>query len=145
MSKHIFKRFFMAGTLDPGVVDSVINANFKTVAEQIAFNTNHQMQLANRAMEDAIQDQRDSRLLSKSILGSLTKRIVESDITEAVANRNNATADLPQRIVDSSSADSASGLFQAAMVAFSQIVAKLAQSTPPQTAATVPTSAPAAG
>ena len=124
----------MAGTLDPAVVDGVVNANFKTVAEQIAFASNHAMQLQLRAQEDALQDQRDSRLLSKSILGSLTKRIVESDITEAVANRNNATADLPQRIVDSGAAVSSDGLVNSAMVAFAQILAKMAQSTPPQTA-----------
>lgn len=128
------RRVFMAGTLDPAVVDGVVNANFKTVAEQIAFASNHAMQLQLRAQEDALQDQRDSRLLSKSILGSLTKRIVESDITEAVANRNNATADLPQRIVDSGAAVSSDGLVNSAMVAFAQILAKMAQSTPPQTA-----------
>ena len=125
----------MAGQLDDSVVSGVVNTNFKTLSEQLAFNTNHQMQLANRAMEDALQDQRNSRLLSTSIIGSLTKRIVESDIEQAVANRQTASADVPSRIIDASSASSTSGTVEAAMVAFAQILAKLAQSTPPETAA----------
>lgn len=124
----------MAGQLDDSVVSGVVNTNFKTLSEQLAFNTNHQMQLANRAMEDALQDQRNSRLLSTSIIGSLTKRIVESDIEQAVANRQTASADVPSRIIDASAANGDAGVILAAMASFAQIVAKLGQSTPPQTA-----------
>lgn len=124
----------MATDLDPSVVSSVVNANFKAIAEANALLANQFMSLNLRAAENALDAQQHSRLIANSIIGSLTKRIVESDITESVANRNNATADLPARIVDSSSADGAAGLFQAAMVSFTQILAKLAQSTPPETA-----------
>lgn len=112
--------------LDPDVVGAVTNSNFKAVAEQVAFFTN-------QGMSDALQDQRDSRLLSKSIVGSLCKRIVETDITEAVANAKNATADLPGREAELSSANSIAGIFQTAMVALAQILTKLSQSTPPVT------------
>ena len=124
----------MAADLDPSVVSSVVNANFKTIAETPALLANQFMSLNLRAAENALDAQQNQRLLSNAIMGSLTKRIVESDITEAVANRNNATADLPQRIVDSASADSAAALTQSLAAAFAQILAKLAQSTPPETA-----------
>lgn len=120
--------------LDQSVVDSVVNANFKTVAEQIAANTNYIMQLQNRAAEDSIQDQRDSRLLSKSIIGSLCKRIVETDVQEAVALAKNATADLPNREVELGSASAISQTLQVVMASVAQILTKLAQSTPPETA-----------
>jgi len=124
----------MAADLDPSVVSSVVNANFKTIAETPALLANQFMSLNLRAAENALDAQQNQRLLSNAIMGSLTKRIVESDITEAVANRNNATADLPQRIIDSASADSAAALTQSLAAAFAQILAKLAQSTPPETA-----------
>ena len=124
----------MAADLDPSVVSSVVNANFKTIAETPALLANQFMSLNLRAAENALDAQQNQRLLSNAIMGSLTKRIVESDITEAVANRNNATADLPQRIVDSASADSAAALTQSLAAAFAQILTKLAQSTPPETA-----------
>jgi hypothetical protein len=123
----------MASDLDPSVVSSVVNANFKTIAETPALLANQFMSLNLRAAENALDAQQNQRLLSNAIMGSLTKRIVETDIEEAVANRNNATADLPQRIVDSSSADSAAAITQSMAAAFAQILAKLAQSTPPET------------
>jgi hypothetical protein len=119
--------------LDPSVVDSVVNTNFKTMAEQAAFATNQQMQLATRAMEDSIQDQRDSRLLSKSVLGSLCKRIVETDIAEAVANAKNATADLPNREVELGAATALSEALQVALTSIAQVLVKAAQTTPPET------------
>jgi len=124
----------MAADLDPSVVSSVVNANFKTIAETPALLANQFMSLNLRAAENVLDAQQNQRLLSNAIMGSLTKRIVESEITEAVANRNNATADLPQRIVDSSSADTAAALGQSLGLAFAQVLAKLAQSTPPETA-----------
>jgi hypothetical protein len=120
--------------LDSGVVDSVINANFKAVAEMTAVNTNYLQTMQNRAFEDALQDQRNSRLLSTSVIGSLCKRIVESDITEAVANAKNASADLPIRQVELGSASAQSESLQVTLAAIAQVLTKLAQSTPPQTA-----------
>lgn len=116
-----------ASTLDDKVVDSVTNANFKAVAEQIAF-------FSNQALADAMQDQRESRLLSKSIVGSLCKRIVESDVEEGVGQQLTASANLPGRETELSSANGVASLLQSAAVAFAQIIAKMAQSTPPETA-----------
>jgi hypothetical protein len=112
--------------LDATVVEAVTNANFKAVAEQVAFFTN-------QGMADALQDQRDSRLITKSIVGSLCKRIVESDVQEAVALAKNATADLPNRQVELGSASAQAQSMQVALAAIAQILTKLAQTTPPET------------
>lgn len=123
--------------LDPGVLDSVINANFKTVAEQIAVATNNHMHAvssaAARAVEDSVQDQRNSRLLGSAIMGSLTKRIVESDLVESLANAKNATADLPNREVELGSASAIAQTLQVVVATLAQVMTKLAQSTPPET------------
>lgn len=116
----------MADVLNPQVVDGVTSANFKAVAEQIAV-------LSNAALQDALQDQRDSRLLSRSILGSLCKRIVETDVQEAVALSKNATADLPNREVELGSSTAIAQQLQVTMAALAQILSKLAQTTPPET------------
>jgi hypothetical protein len=112
--------------LDPNVLDAVTNANFKTVAEQVAFFTN-------QGMADSLQDQRDSRLITKSIVGSLCKRIVESDVQEAVALAKNATSDLPNRQVELGSSSALAEQMQVALTAIAQILTKNAQSTPPVT------------
>jgi signal-transduction protein with cAMP-binding, CBS, and nucleotidyltransferase domain len=112
--------------LDATVVEAVTNANFKAVAEQVAFFTN-------QGMADALQDQRDSRLITKSIVGSLCKRIVESDVQEAVALAKNATADLPNRQVELGSASAQAQQMQVALAAIAQILTKIAQTTSPET------------
>ena len=121
-------------TLDQTVVDSVANANFKTVAEQIAFFSNQALGYANHALSDALQDQRDSRMLGKSLLGALCKRIIETDIEEGVGNQLTASSNLPGRQVDLGAATAEANQMQVALVAIAQVLAKLAQSTPPQTA-----------
>lgn len=112
--------------LDPTVIEAVTNSNFKAVAEQVAFFTN-------QGMADALQDQRDSRLITKSIVGSLCKRIVESDVQEAVALAKNATSDLPNRQIELGSASAQANQMQVALAAIAQILTKIAQSTPPET------------
>jgi len=57
--------------LDPGVVESVINSNFKTLAEQVASNTaNHQHRL---------------QLIAESSVGQIVNRMNAVDPIEASA------------------------------------------------------------
>ena len=125
-------------TLDQTVVDSVTNANFKAVAEQVAFFSNQALGYANQALADSLQDQRDSRMLTKSLLGSLCKRIIETDIEEGVGSQLTASSNLPGRQVDEGAASAQANQLQVALVAIAQILAKLSQSTPPQTAPVPP-------
>ncbi len=113
--------------LDQSVVDAVTNSNFKAVAEQVAFFTN-------QGMADAVQDQRNSRLISGAVMGALAKRIAETDLVDAVSNQLNATAALPNREVELGSSAALAQTFQVALASIAQILAKLAQSTPPETA-----------
>ena len=123
----------MAADLDPSVVSSVVNANFKTIAETPALLANQFMSINLRAAENAVDAQQQQRLLSNTLLTAALKRVVESDIMESVAARNTATADLPNRITDDGSANGANGVFATLAVAIAQALAKVVQTVPPVT------------
>jgi len=94
--------------LDPGVVESVINSNFKTLAEQVASNTaNHQHRL---------------QLIAESSVGQIVKNMNEIDPAEAVSVAATVRSDL-------SGAVAALG---AATATLQQLI-KAAQTTPPPT------------
>ena len=94
--------------LDPGVVESVINSNFKTLAEQVASNTaNHQHRL---------------QLIAESSVGQIVNKMNAIDPIEAVATTTALRSDLPGAI-------SALG---AATATLQQLI-KGAQTTPPPT------------
>ena len=94
--------------LDPGVVDAVTNANFKTLAERIAVNA-------------ASHDHR-LQLLAESSLGQILNRMNSLDPTEAAA---------VARVHRTPSGDS--GIDAATAVGIAQAVIKGAQSVPPVT------------
>lgn len=94
--------------LDPGVVESVINSNFKTLAEQVASNTaNHQHRL---------------QLIAESSVGQIVNKMNSIDPVEAVSVANTVRSDLPGAVA-------ALG----ATVATLQQIIKGAQTTPPVT------------
>ena len=123
----------MAADLDPSVVSSVVNANFKTIAETPALLANQFMSINLRAAENAVDAQQQQRLIANTLITSALKRVVESDIEESVAARNTATADLPNRVTDDSTASAANGVLAALAAAAMQILTKAAQTTPPTT------------
>ena len=95
-------------TLDPGVVESVINSNFKTLAEQVASNTaNHQHRL---------------QLIAESSVGQIVNRMNAVDPIEALAVGGIARSDLSKELAA-----------LAASVAGIQQYIKGAQTTPPPT------------
>ena len=96
-------------TLDEGVLQSVINSNFKTLAEQVASNVaSHQQRL---------------QLLAESSLGQILNRMNSVDPLEA-----RALSTL------SRSAQPAEAQANALAAALSQILTKAGQTTPPVTA-----------
>lgn len=89
--------------LDPGVVEAVTNANFKTLAEQVATNTaNHQHRL---------------QLIAESSVGQIVNRMNSLDPLEATS-----AAMVTQKLAD-----------LGAQVAALQQIMKGAQTTPPET------------
>jgi hypothetical protein len=97
----------MAG-LDPGVIEAVINSNFKTLAEQVASNTaNHQHRL---------------QLIAESSVGQIVNRMNSLDPAEAIAIGNVARADLSKEVA----------ALSAAVSSIQQLI-KAAQTTPPPT------------
>lgn len=94
--------------LDPGILDSVTNSNFKTLAEQVAVNAaGHQQRL---------------QLLAEASLGRILKNMNEPDVEEAAAVRTISTSDLAGKIAELASA-----------VAGIQQMLKGAQTTLPET------------
>jgi hypothetical protein len=94
--------------LDPGVVDAVVNSNFKTLAEQVAVNAaSHQNRL---------------QLIAESSLGQIVNRMNALDPTEAAAISTVVRSDLAKAISDLSGA-----------VASIQQMMKGAQTTRPET------------
>ena len=95
-------------TLDEGVMQSVINSNFKTLAEQVATNTaNHQHRL---------------QLIAESSVGQIVNRMNSLDPTEAAAISSVTSVDLAKILADLGS-----------VVASLQQIVKTAQTTPPPT------------
>lgn len=94
--------------LDPGILDSVTNSNFKTLAEQVATN--------------AAAHQQRLQLLAESSLGRILKNLNETDVEEASAIRTVSTSDLAGKISELSAA-----------VASIQQMIKGAQTTLPET------------
>lgn len=94
--------------LDPGVVESVINSNFKVLAEQVATN--------------AAAHQNRLNLIAESSIGQIINRMNAIDPTEAVSVANVGRSDLSQAIA----------ALGAAVAGIQQIV-KGAQTTPPVT------------
>ncbi len=94
--------------LDPGVLDAVTNANFKTLAERVAVNA-------------ASHDHR-LQLLAESSLGQILNRMNSLDPTEAAAIG---------RVHRTPSGDTAKDV--AAAIALAQQLMKGAQTTPPET------------
>ena len=76
--------------LDPGVVDAVVNSNFKTLAEQVAVN--------------AAAHQNRLNLIAESSLGQIVNRMNSLDPTEAAAVSTVVRSDLAKAIADLSGA-----------------------------------------
>lgn len=94
--------------LDPGVLDAVTNANFKSIAEQATINMlGHQNRL---------------QLLAESSLGQILNKMNNLDPTEAAAISGVVSSDLSDKISQLS-----------ASVANSQQLMKGAQTTLPET------------
>jgi hypothetical protein len=94
--------------LDPGVVEAVINSNFKTIAEQVATNTaNHQHRL---------------QLIAESSVGQIVNKMNSLDPTEAASVSAVINSDLAKALAQLGT--SLAGLQQ---------IIKTAQSTPPPT------------
>ena len=94
--------------LDQGVIDSVVNSNFKTLAEQVASNVaSHQQRL---------------HLLAESSLGQILNKMNALDPMEAKA------ASMVGR-----SNQSAQAQADALAAAIAQILTKAGQTTPPVT------------
>ena len=115
----------MSDTLESAVVDSVANANFKNLAEAGAF-------YASLSMRDAVESQRRMSTLSDQATGALLKQYNEMDASEALALVKANTGFDPA----SQTHDIAKVVNElSAAVANAQILAKLAQSTRPETGA----------
>ena len=105
----------MAGTLDDGVVNGVVNANFKTVAETTAL-------IANRMNQDMAQNQAETTKLGLASLAQQLDRANTLDPKESAAIHG---------VVNSTLAGKMDELISA--LGTGQVVAKLAQTTLPET------------
>ena len=94
--------------LDPGVVDAVVNSNFKTLAEQVAVN--------------AAAHQNRLNLIAESSLGQILNRMNAIDPAEAASISTVIRSDLAKALADLGGA-----------VAGIQQMMKGAQTTPPVT------------
>lgn len=123
--------------LDPGVVDGVINTNFKNLAEAAgaAQALAYQNAVANQQVEqaDIVSHQRIVNGLREVVFGQLAKRIAELDIAEAVAEKKTGEQDLARSLAELSTtvANNTSQLGE--IIAVIQQLVKGAQTTPPQT------------
>ena len=115
----------MSEKLESAVVDAVVNANFKNIADAGAF-------YASLSMRDAVESQRRMQELGNSATGNLLKQYNEMDASEALSlvkantgfDRASQTHDVSKVVNELSAA-----------VANAQILTKLAQSTRPETGA----------
>lgn len=105
----------MAGTLDDGVVNGVVNANFKTVAETTAL-------IANRMNQDMAQNQAETTKLGLASLAQQLDRANTLDPKEAASIHGVVNSTLAGKI-DELIAALGSG----------QIMTKNAQTTLPET------------
>ncbi len=96
-------------TLDPGVIESVINSNFKILAEQVATN--------------AAAHQNRLNLIAESSIGQIVNKMNSLDPVEAASVSTVVRSDLSQAIA----------ALGAAVASIQQYV-KGAQTTPPPTA-----------
>ena len=101
--------------LDPGVVSSVINANFKSIGDQPALIANA-MSMSMQAHNNA------TNLIREGVLMEALGQRAGLDTTEATAARTIATADLGRSLSE----------IGAGIAAIQQMV-KGAQTTPPVT------------
>ena len=115
----------MGEKLEPGIVDAVVNSNFKNIAEAGAF-------YAMLSMRDSVESQRRMHDIANVATGNLLKTMNEMDIAEANAivkantgyDRASQTHDVSKVIGELS-----------AVVANAQILTKIAQTTRPETGA----------
>ena len=103
--------------LDPGVVDGVVNANFKSVAETTAL-------VANRMNQDMAQHQAETTKLGIASLAQQLDRANGLDPTEAASITGVVQSDLAEQIAN-----------LGATIASLQQNLKGAQSTRPETGA----------
>ena len=94
--------------LDPGVLESVVNANFKTLAELVASN--------------AAAHQNRLNLIAESSIGQIVNRMNTLDPTEAASISTVVRSDLAKAVADLGAA-----------VGSIQMYMKGAQTTPPPT------------
>jgi hypothetical protein len=99
-----------------GLIDSVANANIKTIAEAPAF-------YMAQSMGDSVAHQRRVNALTETALGAMIKRLVEVDSQEAVSESKLLSSDLGNIVAQ----------LGAAVAAIQQLT-KSAQTTPPVTA-----------
>jgi len=109
----------MAGTLDDGVLNSVLNANFKAVAEATAL-------IANRMNQDMAQHQAETTKLGIASLAQQLDRANTLDPTEAASIHGVVNSTLAAKIDELGTAVNA-------LLTSSQVNTKVAQSTPPET------------
>lgn len=102
--------------LPDAVVESVTATNFKVVAEAPAFYT----QLA---FGNAVSAQQNMTSLSQTLVGALSKQLIELDPAEA--------ASIGRAVTDDEIGLKIAGMLGS--LAFSQVGAKIAQTTPPVT------------
>lgn len=95
-------------TLDPGVVESVINSNFKILAEQVATN--------------AAAHQHRLNLIAESSIGQIVNKMNSLDPAEAASISTVVRSDFSKAIAD-----------LGASIASLQQFVKGAQTTPPVT------------
>lgn len=69
----------MPETLQPAVVDSVVNTNFKVLTDQVASQ-------ANLALANSVSFQQGMNTLFATIVGKMAETIVTLDPAEAVGN-----------------------------------------------------------
>lgn len=91
--------------LNVDVVESVTNTNFKVIADQPALQTNHARDLANLALANAVSFQQSMNQVSLGATAKMVELLATIDVAEA-----------------------------AGLTPVAQQAAKVAQSTPPETA-----------
>ena len=109
----------MADDLDPSVVSSVVNANFKVLAETAQTGL---AQAGALAAQDAVSHQRSMNMIRESYLMEGLGQRAGLDTAEAVATKKVAEADLSRTVSELGSA-----------IAAIQQLLKGAQTTPPIT------------
>lgn len=116
--------------LDEGVLSSVINSNFKTLAEAVAVNAaaNQNLQL-----QDATSHRNRLNGLFEASLGQMLNRMNSMDIEEAVSVGKVTSSDLPAKMSELGSVLAALQSQMGSIVATLQQLMKGAQTTLPET------------